>query len=200
MVRWVHLRVMRSCLWYITHHTRKWSAHSPRFNRSPFWKPTRKSSTLTLMSTIISKHSMFTVSAWTAFDDAFVREHLCKYDLNLTYPQLGHFPSLIDPRQTSNLTYSLSERKAKSPKSSWYSNIAQKFAEHSHTSNPRATSRDINKRRQQWKRDLINRPNGTLDPHYGCFLWEEMTDYAVNFSFPWSTSFLVVSSSRNADN
>jgi len=46
-----------------------------------------------------------------------------------------------------------------------------------------------NKRRQQWKRDLINRPNGTLDPHYGCFLWEEMTDYAVNFSFPWTNGY-----------
>jgi carboxypeptidase D len=133
--------------------------------------------------------SPFIVSTWTIFDNALVREHLCKYDLNLTYPQRGHFPSLIDPRQTSNL-YSLSELKAKSVKSSWHSAIAQKFAKHNRNSNPRA--RNINKReekRQQWKRDLIGRPNGTLDPYYGCFLWEEMTDYAVNFSFPWSASF-----------
>ncbi|KAJ7453029.1 Alpha/Beta hydrolase protein [Mycena galericulata] len=40
--------------------------------------------------------------------------------------------------------------------------------------------------RQQWKRDLAGRPNGTLDPWYGCFIWDEMYDYALNFSFPWT--------------
>lgn len=58
MVRLVRSRVMRSCLRYTIHCTRRWSVHSPRFNRSPFWKPTHKSSASTLMFTIISKRSM----------------------------------------------------------------------------------------------------------------------------------------------
>lgn len=41
-------------------------------------------------------------------------------------------------------------------------------------------------RRQAWKRDLSGRANGTIDPFYGCFLLDEVTDYAQNFSFPWS--------------
>ena len=54
------------------------------------------------------------------------------------------------------------------------------------------SSRDIfdidkrEQRRKQWKRDLIGRSNGTLDPWYGCFLFEELYDYAINFTFPWS--------------
>ena len=39
--------------------------------------------------------------------------------------------------------------------------------------------------RQQWKRDLSGRANGTIDPFYGCFLLDELIDYAVNFTFPW---------------
>ena len=46
-------------------------------------------------------------------------------------------------------------------------------------------------KRTQWKRDISGRPNGTLDPFYGCFLWEEMTDYAANFTFPWSKTFTI---------
>ena len=47
-------------------------------------------------------------------------------------------------------------------------------------------------KRMQWKRDLSGRPNGTLDPFYGCFLWEEMTEYAANFTFPWSKLLVFV--------
>ena len=35
------------------------------------------------------------------------------------------------------------------------------------------------------KRDLSGRANGTIDPFYGCFLLDELIDYAVNFTFPW---------------
>ncbi len=41
-------------------------------------------------------------------------------------------------------------------------------------------------RRQEWKRDLSGRANGTIDPMYGCFLAAELEDYALNFSLPWS--------------
>ena len=42
------------------------------------------------------------------------------------------------------------------------------------------------------KRDLSLRANGTIDPWYGCFIYDEMIDYAFNFSKPWS-AYLPVS-------
>ena len=42
-------------------------------------------------------------------------------------------------------------------------------------------------KRDAWKRDLSGRANGTIDPWYGCDLYDEMIDYALNFSLPWST-------------
>ena len=38
------------------------------------------------------------------------------------------------------------------------------------------------------KRDLSMRANGTLDTWYGCRIYDELLDYAVNFSAPWSKS------------
>ncbi|KAG6374843.1 hypothetical protein JVT61DRAFT_4228 [Boletus reticuloceps] len=42
--------------------------------------------------------------------------------------------------------------------------------------------------RKAWKRSLADRANGTIDPWYGCDLYDEMLDYAINFTFPWSLS------------
>jgi hypothetical protein len=36
------------------------------------------------------------------------------------------------------------------------------------------------------RRDLSLRTNGTIDPWYGCELYDEMVDYAVNYTWPWS--------------
>jgi carboxypeptidase D len=46
-------------------------------------------------------------------------------------------------------------------------------------------------KRDAWKRDLSGRANGTIDPYYGCDLYDEMIDYAVNFTIPWS-EFLAI--------
>ena len=43
-------------------------------------------------------------------------------------------------------------------------------------------------KRAQWKRDLSGRANGTIDPWYQCDIYDEMIDYALNFSLPWSAS------------
>ena len=40
-------------------------------------------------------------------------------------------------------------------------------------------------------RSLADRANGTIDPWYGCDLYDEMIDYAVNFTFPWCMTFLL---------
>ncbi len=36
------------------------------------------------------------------------------------------------------------------------------------------------------KRDLSLRANGTIDSWYGCFIYDELLDYATNYSAPWS--------------
>ena len=46
------------------------------------------------------------------------------------------------------------------------------------------------KRQRSWKRDLSLRANGTIDPWYGCNLLDELVEYAVNFTFPWSAFFI----------
>jgi carboxypeptidase D len=49
--------------------------------------------------------------------------------------------------------------------------------------------RDVSRReeqRQEWKRSIAGRPNGTLDPYYGCFLFDELWEYAANYSIPWA--------------
>ena len=45
--------------------------------------------------------------------------------------------------------------------------------------------------REAWKRSLAGRANGTIDSWYGCDLFGEMVDYAVNFTFPWCTTFFL---------
>lgn len=40
--------------------------------------------------------------------------------------------------------------------------------------------------REAWKRSLAN---GTIDSWYGCDLYDEMLDYAINFTFPWCMTF-----------
>ncbi|EIN06504.1 alpha/beta-hydrolase [Punctularia strigosozonata HHB-11173 SS5] len=123
------------------------------------------------------------------------QQHLCGYDLNFTYPQNGHFPTLLDPfASVSNddaMNGAFFSRGSFTLRSdSWRTAIAERYAS-------RANAGKIVKRkpeeremaRQAWKqekRDLSQRANGTIDPWYGCFLLDELTDYAVNFSFPWT--------------
>jgi len=124
------------------------------------------------------------------------QEHLCGYDINLTYPQNGTFPTLgivtgaIDdtPSKAFFAPGDFSLRQ-----DAWYNVIAERYAAKA-AAEGRDSTGSLNKRelhareerRAEWKRDLTGRPNGTIDPFYGCFLFDEMTDYAVNFSFPWT--------------
>lgn len=108
------------------------------------------------------------------------REHLCGYDLNLTYPQNGRFPTLVDPFTTfGNLAPG---------KSSKYKSVvaALKAGQVTKVVPSRQKLERWEERHTAWKRDLAGRANGTLDPWYGCFLFGEMWDYAFNFTFPWS--------------
>ncbi|KAJ7320786.1 alpha/beta-hydrolase [Mycena albidolilacea] len=117
------------------------------------------------------------------------QEHLCGYDLNLTYPQNGHFPTLRDP---SFGTFSAG-RNYKTRGSLALKKLAKQNGRLSQASDLDLSRRQVAKRAQeQWKRSLSNRPNGTLDPWYGCFIYQELTDYALNFTFPWTLGGLDV--------
>ena len=116
------------------------------------------------------------------------REHLCGYDLNLTYPQDGNFPDLqlIYPNSTarSELVYA----KKSSPMYSKRELLREGMRRYGRAS-LRTRDRPNHLRRELAKRDLAGRANGTIDPWYGCFIYDEMIDYALNFSLPWSESF-----------
>ena len=125
------------------------------------------------------------------------RTHLCGYDLNLTYPQVGgHFPTLkyIPPEQPA--------REGLSQKKTLIRNAMKKDAELARR------ELDLQAVRRAWteagehlltKRDLSGRANGTIDPFYGCDLFDELIDYAVNFSLPWSKSAALVVSVSAAE-
>ena len=119
------------------------------------------------------------------------RTHLCAFDLNLTYPQQGGpFPTLdlVEPSADSSaLALSLlqpTEARARTVQAA----VSEKFAA-AHGSPALARRAGHFERRdaarERWKRDLAGRANGTIDPFYGCFLLDELIDYAVNFTFPW---------------
>ncbi|CDO69768.1 hypothetical protein BN946_scf184766.g13 [Trametes cinnabarina] len=111
------------------------------------------------------------------------QEHLCGYDLNLTYPGCGHFPTLKFIPGQGVAAQSMDSASRLNPatrarRQQKLRNVVQL-----------AKRASQGKRRDEalvQKRDLSGRANGTIDPWYGCDIYDEMIDYAVNFSLPWS--------------
>jgi carboxypeptidase D len=97
--------------------------------------------------------------------------------VNLTYPQKNTIPTIHLPIPLPQDSLKL--------QASWIQEVSRKAKK-----NPALYSSSLNRRgqknrRDEWKRDLAGRANGTIDPHYGCDLFTEMIDYALNFTFPW---------------
>ncbi|KAF7370325.1 Carboxypeptidase [Mycena sanguinolenta] len=118
------------------------------------------------------------------------QEHLCGFDVNLTYPQNGILPAInfIDaldrdvPYAKRELTPHQRQKRlfaSGSLKRGLVAEINQRYAE------LEPTERDHIARKRQ-KRDLSLRANGTIDPWYGCALLPEFIDYALNYSAPWN--------------
>lgn len=90
--------------------------------------------------------------------------------MNGTFPPL----SVFDPSNTEGAAQ-LAQRSADTLRyrKDWKAQLSRRGAAQKRDEEPR-------------KRDLTGRANGTIDPWYGCFLFEELEDYALNFTFPWS--------------
>jgi carboxypeptidase D len=103
--------------------------------------------------------------------------HLCGYDLNLTYPQqVGHFPSLDAKHAVRSLRTVNTGRKS-------VVDIKKRLRHVVLHSTLRGTNHT---RRSFGRRSLEGRANGTLDPWYQCDLFNELWDYALNYTFPLS--------------
>ncbi|PCH36382.1 alpha/beta-hydrolase [Wolfiporia cocos MD-104 SS10] len=123
------------------------------------------------------------------------QEHLCGYDLNLTYPQDGHFPDLqliypTDAGRADEVYMAKSKRNALMSKRDLISEGRKRFGENSMHSRGGMSRmrRDSSVSKAIVKRDLAGRANGTIDPWYGCFLFDAMVEYALNFTYPWDLS------------
>ena len=135
-----------------------------------------------------------------------LRAHLCGYDLNLTYPQTGGpFPT-ININFTTGLTTSAingssngnalpfgREDQLRSNSAGRLTQVLKVVnAQELLVKRDRLSSRMLREReekREIIKRNLIDRTNGSIDPWYGCFTTSMASDYALNFSFPWSKCY-----------
>ncbi|KAG6374652.1 Alpha/Beta hydrolase protein [Boletus reticuloceps] len=115
---------------------------------------------------------------------------LCGYNLTLQYPQPEHFPSLNAPVPFSSSGLSIGYD-AKLTKRQLMLEIEDRLVTKLRAREGALLARGERRRaRNTWKRNLAGLPNGTIDPYYECDLWDEMVDYAVNFTFPWSSGRL----------
>ncbi|KAI1790060.1 alpha/beta-hydrolase [Ganoderma leucocontextum] len=116
------------------------------------------------------------------------QHHLCGFDLNLTYPQTsGTFPTLAMP-MGQRATPPEAQESRRIIRSWEESQLRELVARELHGESAQTREQDKHQeaKRARWKRDLSRRANGTLDPWYGCDLFNEMWDYALNFTFPWT--------------
>ncbi|KAL0059396.1 hypothetical protein AAF712_013837 [Marasmius tenuissimus] len=132
------------------------------------------------------------------------QSHLCGYDLNLTYPQNGHFPSipLVLPAAREIPWLAGQAQSAKSFKTLLNAKVAERSEEMTaRRSGSRIIKREIENAKREWlnsKRDLSGRVNGTIDPWYGCIILEEYMDYAMNFTYPWTEGLFDVYDAQSA--
>lgn len=121
---------------------------------------------------------------------------MCGFDINLTYPQTGgHFPTINvtagavqDPDRNrddeKDKERTKSRKSKRMTKSEFVEAVASRFEELGASLAPREGRLA---KRALWKRDLSN--SSIIDPWYGCDVWDEMIDYALNYTFPWCECF-----------
>jgi carboxypeptidase D len=121
------------------------------------------------------------------------RTHLCKYDINLSYPQPTKFPSLevVTPNRSDSEAriaehvLSLAELRTASQKLLSTKSAAKRGLA-AEKEPVKCNAKERTEALGLWKHSLTGLPNGTINEWYGCFLRVELTDYALNYTYPWS--------------
>ena len=115
------------------------------------------------------------------------RSRLCGYNLDLKYPETHKYPTITPPLGafwSSGTGGSRTQLK--------YSTFVSAFRSRFQTALAKAPANlDRRKRglaQREWKRDLSTRANGTIDPWYGCDLFDFVIDYALNYTYPWNNN------------
>ena len=115
-----------------------------------------------------------------------IRSRICGYDITLKYPETQKYPTIIAPLGGFWNSLGLPTTQLR------YSTFMTTFKSRFRKSLARGPAfREKRKRglaHREWKRDLSTRPNGTIDPWYGCDLLDFVIDYALNFTYPWSNN------------
>lgn len=107
------------------------------------------------------------------------QSNLCGYSINFSYPQTGGtFPTV----RTSAASDPASPYHTATPSAPI---LWKRDSQHQRSSKPSA-SPSIDRR--QSADPLQGRGNGTIDSWYGCWLFQEMWDMALNFSLPWANN------------
>lgn len=150
----------------------------------------------TLTFTIISKLSKSDATVSHLRDADPSRTHLCGLDLNLSYPQTGgHFASInltsgaLPASQTSNDSDTNPDKnKGRHNSRGFLGEVAARYIERLDEGTLPLRQEERHRKRGMWKRDLSGRSNNSVDPYYGCDVWDEMIDFALNYTYPWSES------------
>jgi carboxypeptidase D len=113
--------------------------------------------------------------------NSIIRSRICGYDLDLKYPETKKYPTITAPMGGLWKSWGLPGAK--------FSHMS-KFQSRLRTNLAKAPAYHDKRKRglahREWKRDLSARPNGTIDPWYGCDLTAFVLEYALNFTYPWS--------------
>ncbi|TFK31890.1 Alpha/Beta hydrolase protein [Crucibulum laeve] len=143
-------------------------------------------STFVPVLSIIETYPQFIAYDQEVFNYFKEQNDLCGFNLTLTYPQNGTFPTinlLLPARLNQSSALDVVERRKSS-----LTKFSQKFEAQTLVSDVSKREFELERRAELVKRSLTGRANGTLDSWYACDLFDEMIDYALNFTFPWNIS------------
>ena len=157
-----------------------------------------KSSRMTSKFTSISESSKLCILPMEGYCDEgpfSTRSHLCGYELELKYPQQGHFPTIRPPIPSTSTPV---DTKARAVRRTQFNEAIRSnvFPGRDRASEGGFSIRPPLRTQKARGRDLWGRPEGTIDTTYGCNLYDEMIDYALNFSIPWRRCLLLAAPSH----
>ncbi|GJE99868.1 serine carboxypeptidase [Phanerochaete sordida] len=125
------------------------------------------------------------------------QSHLCGLDINISYPQTGGpLPAVNLTPGTNPASQNQTEPDADADKDTkvvqlpqapslrtrgFADEVAYRFARRGAAAAPKIQRRSAGK---SWK-DVAANSSG-VNPWYGCDVWDEMIDYALNYTYPWS--------------